>query len=261
MNYYDEEDWKLDNILLIARRIFIIALIWAIIWIILFKLLWWSEKKDKLENIENEGTVKTIWEDIWRNYIKNKDGIWYKWERVLWVNAEDFEVINQNGKYSAMGKIINSKNLLEVFADYDTRVLLMRYIDQIIKNEKNVTSELKSSSENGMYNMKTDYDDLEKFNWNDRYNMTNEQRAKFALMFIYLKTAKSMSNNEASMETALKELKYFLENFDKKDLEKELSQKDMKEIKWDIWLDKHCIYVDGKLYACFLDEIFVISED
>ncbi|OQB42595.1 MAG: hypothetical protein BWY04_00031 [candidate division CPR1 bacterium ADurb.Bin160] len=53
--------------------------------------------------------------------------------------------------------------------------------------------------------------------------MTNEQRAKFAIMFLYIKIIKKYSNNQATMEKALEELKIFLENFDKKDLVKERS--------------------------------------
>jgi len=41
--------------------------------------------------------------------------------------------------------------------------------------------------------------------------MTSEQRAKFAIMFLYIKIVKKYSNNQATMEKALTELKIFLE--------------------------------------------------
>jgi hypothetical protein len=59
--------------------------------------------------------------------------------------------------------LINSNNLLKIFANYETRVILMQNIDQIIKKEKNVTNELKKSSENGMYKMKKEYNELSEF--------------------------------------------------------------------------------------------------
>jgi hypothetical protein len=52
----------------------------------------------------------------------------------------------------------------------------------------------------------------------------------------------------------LEELKIFLENFDKKDLVKERS---LRKARWDLWVDNDCLYVDGELYACFLDDLFV----
>ena len=61
--------------------------------------------------------------------------------------------------------------------------------------------------------------------------MTNEQRAKFAIMFLYIKIAKSMHNSEISMKVALNELKYFLENFDEDDLKNEIEDKDMNKIR------------------------------
>ena len=87
----------------------------------------------------------------------------------------------------------------------------------------------------------------------DRYEMTDEQRAKFAIMFLYIKIIKNYNNDQATMERALEELKFFLENFDKKDLVKE---KNLKKIKWDLGIDNDCLYVNGELYACFLDNLF-----
>jgi len=61
--------------------------------------------------------------------------------------------------------------------------------------------------------------------------MTSEQRAKFAIMFLYIKIVKKYSNNQATMEKALTELKTFLENFDENDLKKEIDDKELNRIK------------------------------
>jgi hypothetical protein len=106
----------------------------------------------------------------------------------------------------------------------------MEHIDGIIENEKNPTIELKGASENGLYKMKTDLSELSKFDRNDRYNMTDEQRAKFAIMFLYIKIAKSMDNDEIQMKVALNELKYFLENFNEDNLKSEIKDEDLNKI-------------------------------
>jgi hypothetical protein len=61
--------------------------------------------------------------------------------------------------------------------------------------------------------------------------MTNEQRAKFAIIFLYIKIIKKQSNDNITMNKALSELKIFLENFDKKNLQKEIEDKNLKKIK------------------------------
>ncbi len=272
---YEDEDNKLDKILLIARRIFIILFILVIVWIVLFKIIWiWWDKWISItwdtSNITWDIHLDANWdanvditdaneniENLWKNYTKVWSKIYYKWDLLAFVNVDDFYVIDQDGRYSVNWTVVNSDNLLKVFANYNTRSWMMNHIDDIIKNEKNTTSELKGASENGMYKMKTNYTDLAKFDRNDRYDMTDQQRAKFAIMFLYIKILKSADNNEISMKTALNELKYFLENFDKNDLKDEIEDSYTKEIKGDIWMDKHCIYVDWDLYACFLDKIFL----
>jgi hypothetical protein len=118
-----------------------------------------------------------------------------------------------------------------MFADYDTRVLMMKQIDNIIAKEKNATMELKFASENGMYKIENEYTPLSQFDRNDRYEMTDEQRAKFAIMFLYVKIAKSMSNDEISMEVALKQLKEFLKYFDESNLKKEVSNSKITKIR------------------------------
>jgi hypothetical protein len=173
---------------------------------------------------------------------------------VKFADPKSFRVIIKN---EINGTVINSNNLLKIFADYETRVSLMRNIDKIIDNKENVTNELKNSSENGMYKMKGDYSELSQYKRNDRYDMTNEQRAKFTMMFLYIKIIKKQSNDKATMSKALNELKIFLENFDKNDFKKEIEDKQLSKIKWDLWIDEDCLYVNGELYACFLDELFV----
>ena len=217
-----------------------------------------NKKLNNNDIIESETWV-VISKDIqnnqlWNNYSLDNINILYKWEIVEFADPKNFRVIN---KSEIDGTVINSINLLKIFADYKTRVSLMKNIDSIIKNKENVTNELKKSSENGMYKMKNDYDELSQYNRNDRYNMTNEQRAKFAIMFLYIKIIKKQNNNKATMSKALNELKIFLENFDRNDLEKEVTEKKLNRIKWDLWVDNNCLYVNGEVYACFLDELFV----
>jgi len=271
-NYYEEEDTRIDKLLLIFRRVFIILFVWFVLWLILSKLIWiWKdewiwinwETISKTWDLNTWESTNENWDldseiiDLWKNYVKKNNKIYYDWKIINFVNADEFKVINKSRRYTAEWIIINSDNLINIFQDYETRAYMMKQIDGIIKNEINVTDQLKWASENGMYKIENDYEILNKFNRNDRYDMTNEQRAKFAIMFLYIKIIKTYSNDKISMELALKELKYFIENFNKKDLEKELYQKDIKNIKWDIWLDDYCIYVDWKLYACFLDKIFL----
>jgi len=277
MNQYYEEEWSnIDKLLLISRRFFILLFIIIVIRVLLFKIIWinktndWNEqvkevianhtgknikkqvKKEKI-NITQEPEI----ENLWKHYEKINNEIYYKWKKLDFVDANKFTVIDQRGRYYAQWIVVNSDNLLQMFADYDTRVLMMKQVDNIIENEKNATKELKSASENGMYKMENQYNTLSQFDRNDRYEMTDQQRAKFAIMFLYVKIAKSMSNSEISMEVALKQLKEFLEKFDENDLKKEISQKKITKIRWNIGMDDYCIYVNWKMYACFLDKIFV----
>ncbi len=270
--YYDEEETKIDKLLLIFRRAFIILFVWFLLWLILFKVLWlgkdrWIIVDWETNSITGDINDDKLWtdngefngkmEDLWKNYSKKWNQIYYKWQIVEFVNTNEFKVITENKKYTAEGMIINSDNLINIFKDYETRAYMMKHIDGIIKNEINVTDQLKWASENGMYKIENDYETLNKFNRNDRYDMTSEQRAKFAIMFLYVKIAKAYSNDKISMKVALMELKEFIENFDEDKLKKELYKNDLQGIRWDIWLDKHCIYVDGKVYACFLDKILL----
>ena len=274
--HYEEEDTRLDKILLIVRRLFLVLFIWLIIWIILFKIIWIN--KDKWLTINGNNLVNNAWNnkntnqkmikndkkqvnknkliDLWKNYARDKNHVYYKWKSINFVNLDKFYVITKDGRYTAQWTVINSQNLLNIFGERKVRSAMMKQIDQIIKKEKNVTNELKWASENWLYKMKKEYDTLSQFKRKDRYNMTDEQRAKFAIMYLYIKIAKS-SHWTVSMETALKQLKYFLENFDKNDLKDELDDSDMKKIRWNIWLDDHCIYVNWKLYACFLNKLFI----
>ena len=255
--HYEDEDTKLDKILLIVRRVFLVLFIWFILWIVLFKIIWINKDSGIIVNWD---TTAISWDnqiDLWKNYSKDDNYIYYKWEIISFVDVNKFYVINEDWNFTTQWIVVNSSNLLKIFADYNTRSYMMKQIDGIIKNEKNITSELKWASENWLYKMNTDEKILSQFDRDDRYDMTNEQRAKFAVMFLYIKIAKSMNNSEVSMKAALNELKYFLENFDENNLKDELDEDDMNKIRWDIWLDDHCIYKNWELYACFLDKIFV----
>lgn len=276
-NNHEENGANLDKLLLIFRRLFFVLFVLFLLWILLFKIFKINRNGIENENVEisnkdievnNEDIeaenekleVKSglttnrnkNWTNLWRNYSIDGNNVLYKGEIIKFADAKSFKVIDK--KDLEWKDAINSDNLLEIFADYDTRVILMKNIDNIIKNKENVTLELKNSSENWMYKMKNEYEQLAQFDRWDRYEMTNEQRAKFAIMFLYIKIIKKYSNNQATMEKALEELKIFLENFDKKDLVKERS---LRKARWDLWVDNDCLYVDGKLYACFLDDLFV----
>jgi hypothetical protein len=87
---------------------------------------------------------------------------------VKFVNADEFVVMKKNEVKEISGTLINSDNLLLAFQDYDTRVAMMNTIDDIILNEKNVTSALKDSSENGMYKIKSDYKNLSQYTRHDQ---------------------------------------------------------------------------------------------
>lgn len=263
--HYEDEDSKFDKILLIARRIFVVLFILFIIWIVLFKIIgiW----KDKWINI-NGDTKNITWDilintnsdnmqDLWKNYATTWDKIYYKWNLLESVDANTFYVLDKDMEYTANGSVINSDNLLKIFSISERRLGLMHEIDDIIENEINVTDQLKWASENGMYKIKNEYNTLSKLDRGDRYNMTEWQRAKFAIMFLYVKIVKAYSNDKVQMKLALNELKHFIENFDKNILRDEKTDKGLNGIKWDIAMDDHCIYVDGELYACFLDKIFV----
>lgn len=274
---YEDYDTKLDKILLIVRRSFLILFVWFILFIILFKIIWINKNswininwytsaiswdilnvdQIKTKKISNNNINKNIQQDLGKHYSKDNKYIYYKGDVISFVDVDKFYVIDDNWRYSTTWLIITSNNLLKIFANYDTRAYMMKQIDGIIKNEKNITSKLKLASENWLYKMSLDIDVLSKFDRNDRYDMTDTQRAKFAIMFLYIKIAKSMHNNEISMKVALNELKYFLENFDKNSLSSELKDKNMNKIRGNIWLDDHCIYKNWKLYACFLDKIFI----
>jgi len=259
-NSSDYNEVKLDKILLILRRVFLILFIFLIVRIILFKILKINDNK-KLDNndVARVETWDVLDEDLqknqfWDNYSTDGKNILYKWEILKFADPKTFKVINKN---EINQSVINSNNLLRIFADYETRVSLMKNIDQIIKEKENVTDQLKKSSENGMYKMKNEYNILSEFDRGDRYDMTNEQRAKFAIMFLYIKIVKAHSNDRITTKKALNELKIFLENFDKNDLKKEVEAKGLDRIKWDLWIDNDCLYVNGELYACFLDGLFV----
>ena len=158
------------------------------------------------------------------------------------------------GKQRIDGTLVNSDNLLLAFQNYNTRLAMMNTIDDIILNEKNVTSVLKDSSENGMYKIKSDYKKLSQYTRKEQWVLTPEQKAKFAVVYLYVKIVKN-AKWTVYMEQALNELKEFIENFDPSKLKAEVTNKNFK-LRWDIWMDKHCIFLDGQLYACFLDEIF-----
>jgi len=223
----------------------LIVLSWCLLLWSLFKwIVFWNWNNNSDKNLTQ----------LWANYETDGKNIFYKWNLVNFVNASEFVVMKKNDVKKISGTLINSDNLLSAFQNYNTRLTMMNTIDDIIINEKNVTSVLKDSSENGMYKIKSDYKNLSQYSRKNESVLTPEQKAKFAMVYLYVKVAKN-AEWTVYMEQALNELKEFLENFDSNKLKAEVTDKNFK-VKWNIWMDKHCIFVDGQLYACFLDEIF-----
>lgn len=270
----ERREYLVDRIILSLRRTFIILALFLILYLIVFKWIGigkkWNtvslnnevtysaiksndEKKDS-KVIVVSGDNQSSQKELWSNYTSDWKNIYYRWELVKFVNADEFVAMKKNEVKEISGTLINSDNLLLAFQDYDTRVAMMNTIDDIILNEKNITSTLKDSSENGMYKMKSDYNSLSKYTWKNHSVLTPEQKAKFAIVYLYVKIIKN-SEWTVYMEQALKELKDFLENFDSKKLKSEVTDDNIK-LKWNIGMDKHCVFLDWQLYACFLDEIF-----
>lgn len=270
----ERREYLVDRIELFLRRTFIILTLFLILYLIVFKWIWVGKKSSKI-SVNKEATYSAIksndnkkdskvivssgdnqntQKQLWSHYTSDWKNIYYRWELVKFVNADEFVIMKKNEVKEISGTLINSDNLLLTFQNYDTRVAMMNTIDDIILNEKNVTSTLKDSSENGMYKIKSDYDNLSKYTWKDHSVLTPEQKAKFAIVYLYVKIIK---NTEWTiyMEQALKELKDFLENFDSKNLKSEVTDENIR-LKGNIGMDKHCIFLDWQLYACFLDEIF-----
>ena len=235
--------WIRNTTLFLKRTLIILS--WCLLLWILFKwIVFWDWNSGDTDGLTN----------LWANYETDGKNIFYKWELVNFVNANNFVVLDKKETKRINGTLINSDNLLSAFQDYDTRLTMMNTIDDIILNEKNVTSVLKDSSENGMYKIKSDYENLSEYTRKEQWILTPEQKAKFAVVYLYVKVAKN-AEWTVYMEQALNELKEFLENFDPSKLKTEITNKNFR-VKWDIWMDKHCIFLDWKLYACFLDEIF-----
>lgn len=223
----------------------LVVLSWCLLLWLLFKwIVFWNWNNDSNNNLTK----------LWANYETDGKSIFYKWNLVNFVNANEFVVMKKNDVKKISGTLINSDNLLLAFQNYNTRLTMMNTIDDIIINEKNVTSVLKDSSENGMYKTKSDYDTLSQYTWKEQWVLTAEQKAKFAIVYLYVKIIKN-TEWTVYMEQALAELKDFLENFDASKLKQEVTDKNIR-LKWDIWMDKHCIFLNWQLYACFLDEIF-----
>ena len=266
----ESREYLIDRIELFLRRTLIILALFFILYLIIFKWIGIGKKSTKVglnEDVaysavksydkKNLSNIIATWNsqiELWSHYTSDWKNIYYRWELVKFVNADEFVVMKKNEVKEISGTLINSDNLLLAFQDYDTRLAMMNTIDDIILNEKNVTSTLKDSSENGMYKMKSDYDSLSKYTWKNHSVLTPEQKAKFAIVYLYVKIIKN-SEWTVYMEQALAELKDFLENFDSKKLKSEVTDKNIR-LKGNIGMDKHCIFVDWQLYACFLDEIF-----
>lgn len=229
---------------LFFRRTFIVLSWCFLLWLLFKWIVFWDWNNNSNNSLTN----------LWSNYETDGKNIFYKWELVKFVNTDNFTVLDKRETKKVAGTLINSENLLLAFQNYDTRLAMMNTIDDIILNEKNVANVLKNSSENGMYKIKSDYENLSEYTRKEQWILTPEQKAKFAVVYLYVKVAKN-AKWTVYMEQALNELKEFIENFDSSKLKTEVTNRNFK-LRWDIWMDKHCIFLDWELYACFLDEIF-----
>ncbi len=198
---------------------------------------------------------KNSFEVLWKEYAKDKYHVYYQWQILAGVEPDQFKVIQDKGKYKLTGIVVNSKNLLNYLKIRQNREFLMTTIASITNKNINVKSELTQSSVYAMDGFKEDFNELNQLQrWE---NMTPLQRAKFWVIFLYIKLIKSLRTDEIRMSKAKKELQYFIEHHDK--ILKEYGPEKEKEtsLQWNLGYDEYCIYTDGKLSTCFLNKIFV----
>ncbi len=186
-------------------------------------------------------------------YAKDINHAYYKWEIIENVIAEDFTTL-ENDLSEEKWLIVNSDNLLTFLEYRPNRLFLMNNIEDVLQSYSNVKWNLKWASENSMWKFKEDLPTLEKYKRSQE--IPQQQRAKFAVIFLYIKIIKNTESDKIKMKTAMTQLRKFMEESKIEDLPKEIQNKEIKTIKWDVAADKYCIYLDGKLFTCFLDKIF-----
>lgn len=190
-----------------------------------------------------------------KGYAKDKNWVYYKGILIPNLETDKFKVIKENGSHRLTGLIVTSKNLLEYLKIKKNRIFLMTTIASITNKNQNVKDELTQSSVYAMDWFKSDFNELNTLQrWDD---MTDLQRAKFGVIFLYIKIIKSLETDQIRMSKAKKELQYFINHSDEilKTYGPEQNKKDT--LQWDIGYDQYCVYKDWELFACFLNEIFI----
>ena len=94
----------------------------------------------------------------------------------------------------------------------ENRKFLMTTIASVTNKNVNVKSELTQASVYSMENLKKDFKELEQLQRGDK--MTDVQRAKFGVIFLYIKLIKSLESDKIRMSMAKEELSYFLKHSD-----------------------------------------------
>lgn len=208
------------------------------------------------DNIKNANALS--FESLDKGYAKDINNVYYKWEKVVSVNPKEFNVIDQSGNYDLDGIIVNSENLLNLLENRTNRLFLMNHLSNVLKESENSKSELYNASTNAMYNFRTQYNELRNLWW--KSEIKDSQRAKYAVMFLYVKLTQQLRSGQITMDKAIQEFGKFLEDIDPQDLKEELSNEGWYTVKGNIGYDNYCLYVDGKLHTCFLNKIFMTDK-
>ncbi len=198
---------------------------------------------------------KKTFTDLWHNYAKDKNKVFYKWFIVSKTQPDLFNVISNNWMYKLSWILVTSNSLLEHLKLKSNREFLMTTIASVSNKNINVKNELVKASAYSMDKFKNEYNELNKLKWKD--NMTDLQRAKFGVIFLYIKLIKSLESDKIRMKLAKAELKYFIQHSDEILKKFWPETKRSSKINWDIWYDDYCLYLNWKLYWCFLNKIFV----
>lgn len=276
----------IDDVTILIRRVFIVITLWFIVILFLNKMWRYINdgiKSEKGEEIQQEGEVKedkiqkldtyysiknnqvyfkqlkiekadvASFKSLGSKYAKDINHAYYKGEIIENVSPEYFTTI-ENDINQEKGLIVNSDNLLTFLEYRPNRLFLMNDIGGILQAYANVKGNLKWASENSMWKFKEDLPTLEKYKRSQ--DIPQQQRAKFAVIFLYIKIIKNTESDEIKMKMAMTQLRKFIEEGNIEDLPKEIQNKDMETLKGDIATDKYCMYIDGELFTCFLDKIF-----
>jgi len=197
-------------------------------------------------------------EDLGQNYAKDKNSIFYKWWKLSNIETNKFKVIKWNWNHELSGIITTSKNLINHLKEKENREFLMTTIASVSNKNINVKDELTKASAFAMNNFKSDYKKLNNIQRWDK--MTDLERAKFWVIFLYIKLMKQRETDKIRMSKAKEELKYFIANSDKILGKYQTEKEKPTSIQWDIWYDEYCIYHNWWLYWCFLNKIFITKK-